>query len=207
MIRSGREPLRRYRWSSYPEYLRRAGPGPAWLCRERVLAALGLKPGEDKRYEAYMESRGLELADPGRHPEWEANWRELRRGWYVGDEGFLDQLKARLGNLVAGSRRESHTGGARQAHDETAARALLVKGLKALGLSEGEAAVLPKGALKKTALAWWLRERTTVSLRWVSEALAMGHDTRVSQAVNRLRRKPGRKLKRLQQLLSEADGK
>ena len=149
----------------------------------------------------------LELADPGRHPEWEAKWQELRRGWYVGDEGFLDQLKNRLGKLVAGKRRESHTGGARQAHDETAARALLVKGLKALGLSESEAAVMSKGAPEKTALAWWLRERTTVSLRWVSEALAMGHYTRVSQAVNQLRRKPGRKLKRLQQLLLEVDGK
>jgi hypothetical protein len=125
----------------------------------------------------------------------------------LGEESVFDQLKTRLGKLVAGKRRESHTGGARQAHDETAARALLVKGLKALGRSEGEAAVLPKGAPEKTVLAWWLREWTTVSLRWVSEALAMGHDTRVSQAVNRLRRKPGRKLKRLQQLLLEADGK
>ena len=26
---------------------------------------------------------------------------------------------------------------------------------------------MPKGAPEKTALAWWLRERTTVPLRWV----------------------------------------
>jgi REP element-mobilizing transposase RayT len=100
LIRCGREPLRRYRWSSFPEYLRRAGSGPEWLYCERVMAALRLKPGEVKRYEAYLESRVLELADPGTHPEWEAKWKELRRGWYVGGETFLDQLKARLGKLV-----------------------------------------------------------------------------------------------------------
>lgn len=205
LIRPGREPLRGYRWSSYPEYLRRAGLGPEWLCRERVLAGLGLKPGEIKRYEAYMESRVWELADPARHPEWEARWKGLRRGWYVGDEGFLDQLKARLGKLVAGKRRESHAGGARRAHGEAGARQLLAVGLKALGLRAGDVAALSKGAPEKTALAWWLRERTTVSLRWASEELGMGHYTRVSQAVSRLQRKPGRKLERLKRLLLEAE--
>jgi REP element-mobilizing transposase RayT len=61
LIRMGREPLKRYRWSSYPRYVSRAGQGPAWLCRERVMAGLGLKESEGKRYEAYMESRVLEL--------------------------------------------------------------------------------------------------------------------------------------------------
>jgi len=57
----------------------------------------------------------------------------------------------------------------------------------------------------KTTLAGWLRELTTVSLPWVSEELAMGHYTRVSQAVNRLQRKPGRKLERLKRLLLETE--
>ena len=34
---------------------------------------------------------------------------------------------------------------------------------------------LSKAAPEKTALAGWLRERTTVSLRWVTERLGMGH--------------------------------
>jgi hypothetical protein len=64
---------------------------------------------------------------------------------------------------------------------------------------------MPKGAPEKTALAWWLRERTTVSLRWVSEELGMGHYTRASQAVSRLQRKPGRKLEGLRRLLLKAE--
>ena len=85
------------------------------------------------------------------------------------------------------------------------AKKLLAVGWKALELRAGEAAALSKGAPEKTALAWWLRERTTVSLRWVSEELGMGHSTRVSQAVSRLQRKPGKKWERLKRLLLEAE--
>jgi len=51
LIRIGEEPLKRYRWSSYAGYVSRAGQRPPWLHRERVLAGLGLKAEESKRYE------------------------------------------------------------------------------------------------------------------------------------------------------------
>ena len=46
-------------------------------------------------------------------------------------------------------------------------------------------------------LAWWVRQRTTVPLRWVSERLGMGHYSRVTQAVSRMRRRPNRKLEQI----------
>ena len=66
---------------------------------------------------------------------------------------------------------------------------------------------LPKGAPEKTVLVRWLRERTVVSLRWVGRALAMGHYTRVTQAVRRMKRKPARKLQALKRRLLRAEGK
>jgi hypothetical protein len=42
---------------------------------------------------------------------------------------------------------------------------------------------MPKSAPEKDVLAWWLRQRTTLSLRWVGEHLVMGHFTWVSQAI------------------------
>jgi hypothetical protein len=36
---------------------------------------------------------------------------------------------------------------------------------------------------RKQAVAWLLRKHTTVRNRWLSDRLAMGHQTRVSQAV------------------------
>ena len=46
-------------------------------------------------------------------------------------------------------------------------------------------------------LAGWLREQSTVSLRWVAERLGMGHYTRVTQAVSRLKHRPGRRLRQM----------
>ena len=52
-------------------------------------------------------------------------------------------------------------------------------------------------APEKVALAWWLRQNSTVSLRWVSQRLQMGHYTRVTQAVSRMNRNPDKRLKKL----------
>ena len=52
-------------------------------------------------------------------------------------------------------------------------------------------------------LAGWLREQTTVSLRWVAERLGMGHYTRVTQAVSRLKHRPGRRLRQMKSRLEK----
>ena len=94
---------------------------------------------------------------------------------------------------------------ARQAHDEAAAEQLLSTGLQALGLTTAGLARLPKGAPEKAALAWWLRGRTTVTLRWVGERLGLGHCSRVAQAVSRVRHKPAKPLRPLLQKLRALD--
>ncbi len=203
LIEIGKEPLKKYRWSSYPWYLTRAGKGPDWLCRQRVMEELGLGPSALKGYEAHMEGRTLELGIKAGRMELEAEWKELRRGWYVGGEGFAEKLRQGLERAVGGRRRESHSGPARRAHDEGAAEKILQQGMKLLGIKAAEA--MPKSAREKVALAWWLRERTTVPLRWVSQRLAMGHYSRVSQAVSRMARRPGRKLEKLKEMLMQSD--
>jgi putative transposase len=204
LIRAGRQPLQKYLWSSYPAYLK-SGEAPAWLRRERVLGALGLTEADGRRYQTYMESRALELGLKAGRAELEAKWKALRRGWYLGEERFLDKLKGKLGALVVRKQRESHSGGARRIHDQAAAQTLLKEGLAALNLDRKDLLELPIGAAEKTVLAWWLRQRTTVPLRWVGQELAMGHYSRVSQAVSRMQRGPGRRLKALQQRLVKAE--
>jgi hypothetical protein len=54
---------------------------------------------------------------------------------------------------------------------------------------------------EKRVLACWLRQRTTVSLRWLGERLGMGHYTRVSQAIGMVKRIWERKLERLRRKL------
>ena len=203
LIRIGQERLKRYRWSSYPWYLNRAGKRPAWLSTKAVLGSLRLGPRETRGYEAYIEGRVLELGSKAGRKELDAQWRELRRGWYVGGESFREKLAGYLERAAAGRRRESHSGPARVAHDEAAAGRLLAEGLAVVGLSGAALGELPRSAPEKQVLAWWLRERTTVSLAWLSERLAMGHYTRVSQAVGKVKREPDRRQKRWQKQLAK----
>ncbi len=195
LVPAGRNKLRNYRWSSYPLYLARRCP--EWLSRAEVLGSLGLDVEKRRGYEAYMEGRVLEWRNPERREDLEEQWKVLRRGWYLGEQSFLKRLERWLDKVIAGKRRESHSGGARETHDERAAERLLGKGMGMLGLKEADLKDLPLGCPEKVALAWWLRKHTTVSLRWAADRLKMGHYTRVSQAVSRVGRKPGKRLAQL----------
>ena|ERR1041385_1438062 len=93
-----------------------------------------------------------------------------------------EKLKEGLQKAVQGRRRESHSGPAKVAHDQAAAEQNLERAMRALGLDRTSLEELPRGSPQKLALAWWLRENTTVTLRWVTERLGMGHYTRVTQA-------------------------
>ena len=113
------------------------------------------------------------------------------------------RLAVKLEQALQGRQGESHSGAAKAAHGQAAAQKRLERGLAVLGLRANELEDLPKGGLEKVALAWWLRAGTTVSLRWVSERLKMGHSTRVSQAISRMRRRPGRRLEGLRRKLGK----
>jgi len=205
LIRIGEERLKRYRWSSYPWYLNRAGKRAGWLSTDRVLGSLGFGPEAVKGYEAYIEGRVLELGSKAGRKELEEEWEALRRGWYVGSEGFLEKLQGQLEQVMKGRRRESHSGEAKVAHDEAAAERELQRAFRTLGLDEDAVKRLAKGAAEKAVLAWWVRRRTTVSLRWVSERLKMGHYSRVTQAIRRAECRPGRKINQIKHKLARLE--
>jgi hypothetical protein len=145
----------------------------------------------------------LELGTKAGRKELDAQWKTLRRGWYVGGANFLEKLEGYLEGAVAGRRRESHSGQAKAAHDQAAAEKALEEALAVLKLSSRELGQMPKSAPEKAVLAWWQRQRTTVPLRWVSEHLAMGHVTRVSQAIGEVQRQPERKHERIKRVLNQ----
>jgi putative transposase len=181
LIRIGEQKLWEYPWSSYLDYVLREPP--EWLEIERVLGSLGLAPSDRKGYEVYLETRALELGMKAGRWELEEAWQSLRRGWYVGGEDFRLGLLARAKRILLGKRRESHGGAARQSHDQAEAERILAGGLRTLELRREGLVTLPKGQPEKQVLAWWLHGRTTVTRRWIAEHLAMGYESRVSQAV------------------------
>ena len=117
--------------------------------------------------------------------------------------GQDDDFPDRKGKGVRKGRSSSYSGEAKRAHGEAEAERLLARGLAALGLAEGQLAERRKGAWEKEVLAWWLCQHTTARRRWVSERLGMGDESRVAQAIGRLKRKGQPELERLKRRLEQ----
>ncbi|BCX46908.1 transposase [Haloferula helveola] len=194
------KPLAEWRWSSFPYYGRRKAP--AWLATEKVLGAFELSPERRGRraYAGYLEERARDREGALN----DESLRFLRRGWYLGDEGFRDRLVDALADGIRPKRRKgSVSGGAARAHDEAEAERIVRCGWIELGIPSEPGNLAGRGAFRdeKALLAWLSRKLTSVSRDWVAERLAMGHPTSVSRAAARVRVEPdlakrGRKLER-----------
>src|SRR3989441_1204821 len=90
------EPLRSYRWSSWPEYLKVPGRRPAWLRVERLLGEYHLPQDSTagrNRLEHALEAR--RAAEDG------SVYKPVRRGWVFGDKTLKEELLAQ-GSAQAG---------------------------------------------------------------------------------------------------------
>lgn len=176
------EPLRGYRWSSYPAYLERPGRRAPWLRVERVLGEMGIpKDGAAGRreFERVMEERRAQD-----QPE---EYGRIRRGWCWGEEAFRKELLAR----VEERRGASHYGAELQESATEKAERLVREELKELGWAEVELAKHPKGDRAKLKLAVKLRIETTMTLKWIAARLQMGTGASLSNLLSGQRRGEG----------------
>lgn len=164
-----------YPWSSYPGYLR-FGKRPPWLCVTRVLRAHSWEdsPAGRKGYSQFMNKRVLEILHAKNPREADEEWKNIRRGWYLGPDEFKAKLEELIDGRMAGKQRSSYSGEAVDQHDERMAEALLQAGLKALNLNETEVLAGNIGSDEKCLLAWLIRRRTSVPNAWISRRLKMG---------------------------------
>jgi len=179
--------LEEYPWSSYPLYLRPA-KRPAWLCVERVLGNfhwLDNSAGR-KQYRAYMQSRVLELSTSDNPSEYDAQWKEIRRGWFLGDEAFRKELMERIDGVMAGKQRSSFSGEQVLGHDVVEAEQLVSKGLNALGLAKDQLGEMRKNCAEKYAVAWLVRRNTCVKNQWIKDRLKMGKATNFATFLKRM---------------------
>ena len=187
----GREPksLRQYRWSSYTAYLSRPKQRPPWLVVSRTLWALGLKDRLRDRsvFEDHTEEKILDWRRKRGKKALEEEWKSIRRGWFLGGERFRAFILEFLEKVMEGKRRDSFSGAGAASHDEKEAERLLERGFEVLGIDDGTLMEMKKGAEEKAALAMLIRNRTTVSNRWIADRLCMGHPGRVSHLVRMAR--------------------
>ncbi len=177
--------LKEWRWSSFPRYGRMKKP--EWLTTERVLRAFELDEGRRGRrsYTAYLEERAKDregvLTDE--------SLKELRRGWFLGGEGFRDRLLDAMPSGAKRRRRKGNIAGpAARDHDESEAEDFVLQAAEALGIDPNRDNLEGRGRLldEKALLAWLVKTHTGVSNRWVSERLRTGHPSSVSRAVRRV---------------------
>ena len=159
------QPLRAYRWSSWPEYLKRPRQRWPWLRVGRLLGEYGIP--QDSAVGRRQLERALQARRAG---EAGADYKKVRRGWCLGTEAFrkelLGQMKERLG--------AEHYGAERQETVAAHAEGLVRAELKRRHWTEADWAHRPKGDARKVALAVRLRAETTVTVRWIAERLHMG---------------------------------
>jgi REP-associated tyrosine transposase len=89
------EPLRSYRWSSWPEYLRAPSRRPDWLRVDRLLGEYRISKESAagrRNLEQQLESR--------RGAEDGAEYRSIRRGWCFGGESFRRELLEQVGEQI-----------------------------------------------------------------------------------------------------------
>ncbi len=184
--------LANYRWSSLPVYVR--GQGPEWLEMARVLRSFDMAQDQRgrKAYVAWLEARAA--ADGGKIDA--AAMKALRRGWYLGGEGFRDRLLSMLDAVPGGLRGNpaNRAGEAVREHGEAEAERLLQAILPQLGLprTADELAALRKGDPRKVTAAAVLRRKTSVSNAWLSQRLGMGHTGSVSRLLGNCLHDPAR---------------
>ncbi len=204
LIRVGAEPLAKFRWSSYPAYLRSRRQRPVWLATDRVMGNVGLEPEDRSGYEAYLEARVLELGSKAGRKALEEDWKRIRRGWFLGADGFRGRLMRIVQTGLGKGRPASYVGPAKRDHGLAEAERLLALGMKALEVTARQLADGPRKMAAKRVLAWWLRRRTTVGRRWLSERLWLGDESAVSKASRSVKIGGGVEVDRLRRRLLDA---
>jgi hypothetical protein len=162
--------LSEYPWSSYVEYLKAPKVRPSWLRVDRVLGECGVpkdSPTGREQFAARMEARRGANED---------EFKKLKRGWYLGDKTFREELLSQM----HGKRGAEHFGEEIRESAQVQAERLVKQELKKLGWQEKELCLRKKGDVAKVRMAKLLREKTTMTLGWIAERLHMGTKTHLA---------------------------
>ncbi len=155
-----------YPWSSLGWYLAAPEHRPGWIRVDRLLGEHGIgqdTPAGRREFEHQMEARRCEANES-------AAWTSLRRGWFLGGEGFRKQLLERMDGKLG----EHHSGEMRRETTEMKAERIIAAELKRLGWQERDLVGRRKSDPAKLALGNLLRQQTTLSIKWIAARLHLG---------------------------------
>lgn len=197
--------LESYEWSSYPAYVG-ASKQPKWLRCDRVYRTHALpESGADamKGYQAILRKRMWGAGDLAGLEQEEEILKQIRRGWYVGDERFRDKLVDQLDETSNG---DNIRGEVRRLHNERGAEILLAEILDKLQMSEPELLKVKATAKVKQAAAWYLHKNTSMTIQWISERLGMGHRSNASRNIHAFEKNESEEFRWIRKELHEITG-
>ena len=170
------EPLQNYRWSSYPEYLKRASKRAGWLRVDRVLGELGIQrddaAGRQRFAQAMEERRGKD--QPGQ-------WKVVRRGWFLGSGQLKEQVLEMMGSAMG----KHHGGEEKHESDEQKAERLVMQELQKRRWTEQDLEQRRKTDAGKVKMAARLRGESVMTLDWIAQRLRMGCRHTVANCLKR----------------------
>lgn len=177
-----------YIWSSCSLYLR-PSKRPEWLCAERVLGCYQWRDDRSGReaFKRMMQKRTQEVAASENPAESDGQWKQIRRGWFLGDQDFRCKMEERAGERIRQYDRRSYLGEAAQRHDEGEAERLLKFGLDILNLKPDTLENIKKNDPRKKVLAWLIRQHTGVKNDWICDRLLMGRSSNLARHVSDIR--------------------
>ncbi|MFO1490519.1 MAG: transposase [Kiritimatiellia bacterium] len=208
MLNREKPRLVEFPWSSFPALAGKT-QAPPWLKAGRVLAASGLpdeSPGSRRRYAGWMQVRTEEVMSGGQGAGEREEGREFRRGWYLGNESFRDELLDRVDAAATGKKRRSFQGEELRTHDERAALKRLEEACAALQVSVEELWQRKQTDEVKQGVAWWVKSQSVVPDEWVSAKLEMRSRTNVHRAVSAFRKATDAKRKAIKRQVATMCG-
>ena len=173
------QPLRAYRWSSWPEYLKKPRQRPEWLRVDRLFGEMSIpkdSPAGRRELERQVEAR--------RGAEEGGIYKPIRRGWFLGEKSFKKELLAQMKERMGAE----HFGAERQETAEARAEEIIAAERQRRGWREAEWGRRTKGDAVKVSLAARLRAETVMTVKWVAERLQMGTPGYVNHLLYRRRK-------------------
>jgi putative transposase len=165
-------------------------PARAGLVIERVLDGFQLDHGPRGR-RAYVDWLEARSANPKGAIDAAAT-AALRRGWYLGEDGFRDKLLKLVGKAKRRIHKSGHhSGGALLAHDEQAAEHLITRTTSALGLAaDNDWTLLRKNHREKLIVAAVVKRNTAMKNQWLADRLHLGHVAGMCRNLSELMQDP-----------------
>lgn len=169
-------PLKDYKWSSFPEYLKPPGQRPKWLRVDRWMGEHGIQKDSAagrRELEARLEAL--------RRAENSEAYGLIRRGWLYGSDEFRQARLLEAADVV----HPHHYGEERREASEAKARSIVAAELKKLRWTVEDLQSSRMGDPRKVRIARRLRTETTMTLKWIAAELKMGSWTYLSNLLAR----------------------